>query len=72
MLGVSQGSRGGQVSQGIMRGVRGKEKSRGSKGLQGTSWVYQGSRERHSDMIHFMKKKTFFFVKSNEKSIIPT
>ena len=60
MLGVSQGSRGGQVSQGVMRGVRGKEKSRGSKGLQGTSWVYQGSRERHSDMIHFMRKKNIF------------
>ena len=69
---MSQGSRGGQVSQGVMRGVRGKEKSTGSKGLQGTSWVYQGSRERHSDMIHFMRKKKHIFVKSNEISIIPT
>ena len=69
---MSQGSRGGQVSQGVMRGVRGKEKSRGSKGLQGTSWVYQGSRERHSDMIHFMREKKHIFVKSNEISIIPT
>ena len=69
---MSQGSRGGKVSQGVMRGVRGKEKSRGSKGLQGTAWLYQGSRERHSDMIHFMRKKKHIFVKSNEISIIPT
>ena len=59
------------MSQGVKRCVRGQGKSRGSKGLQGTSWVYQGSRERHSDMIHFMKKK-HIFVKSNENSIIPT
>ena len=44
-----------QVSQGVMRGFRGKGKSGGSKGLKGTLWVYQGSRERHSDMIHFKK-----------------
>ena len=71
---MSQGSRGGQVSQGVMRGVRGKEKSRGSKGLQGTSWVYQGSRERQSDMIYdtFYEEKKHIFVKSNENSIIPT
>ena len=61
-----------QVSQGVMRGFRGKGKSRGSKGLKGTLWVYQGSRERHSDMIHFMREKKHIFVKSNENSIIPT
>ena len=54
-----------------MRGVRGKGKSRGSKGLKGTSWAYQGSRERHSDMIHFMKKQ-HIFVKSYENSKILT
>ena len=44
VLGVSQGSIGGevQVSQGVKRCVRGQGKSRGSKGLKGTSWVYQG------------------------------
>ena len=31
-----------QVSQGVKRCVRGQGKSRGSKGLKGTSWVYQG------------------------------
>ena len=41
---MSQGSIGGevQVSQGVKRCVRGQEKSRGSKVLKGTSWVYQG------------------------------
>ena len=41
---MSQGSIGGevQVSQGVKRCVRGQGKSRGSKGLKGTSWVYQG------------------------------
>ena len=44
VLGVSQGSIGGevQVSQGVKRCVRGQGKSRGSKGLKGTSCVYQG------------------------------
>ena len=41
---MSQGSIGGevQVSQGVKRCVRGQGKSRGSKGLKGTSWFYQG------------------------------
>ena len=60
MLGVSQESRGVQVSQGVMRGDKGQGKSRGSKGLKGTSWAYQVSRERHSDMIYFMKKNNIF------------
>ena len=59
------------MSQGVMRGDRGQGKSRGSKGLKGTSWAYQGSRERHSDMIHFMKKQ-HIFVKSYENSKILT
>ena len=44
--GVKKGDRGvPRVKGGIqvfMRGVRGQGKSRGSKGLKGTSWVYQG------------------------------